>query len=817
MMRILLGAAVVAAILFTGPVLAQSADGWISHPDTVAGGPKPVVLQFRRSVDLPRRPARFPVRVTADNRFILYVNGSRVAAGPSVGDVAHWREATVDLAPHLRRGPNVIAAIVWDAVQPLKLPPNATPKQIEGARGAQLFTGTAPLFQQSVATGFRLVGTGESAAIGTDRDGWRVRLDQGRSFANGWAQVKWWYYVAGNPERIDAARTSFDWMAAQERGEGWQSAVPAPAAAQRTLVADPLPPQTYRAVDAGRVVRSDLAGGEAFPARPVTIPANRKVKLLLQRDALVAAYPQLDVTGGKGATIQLTWSEALYESKFRKGDRNLIGDRQAVGIWDTFVADGEPRSFSTLWWRTWRYAELAIETKDQPLTLSAFRAFETGYPFKMAATFDSDDPELKRVFDIGWRTAQVDAHETYMDTAYWEQLQYAGDTRLQMLISYAVSGDARLAEQAIDAFAASDVEGGLMQAAYPTRGNNIIPTFPLLWIGMLDDWRMWRDDPAPIARNLPRMRRVLSWFDRYRQPSGLQGSNPHWNFVDWIGQPANDRTVFPSFGKTNESCLISAHLLGALQQGARLEAGFGDKAQSERYVREAEALKAAIRSRCWVPGKGLFADNPDGDRFSQHMNALAILYDVVERSNAPAILDRIVAPGQGIAAPDGITPVSYYFAWYLVQAHVHAGLADRYPALLATWRDLLKLNYTTWPEERDGAGQAGAKSSTRSDSHAWSAHPTADLLGIVAGIAPASPGYASVRIAPALGDLTRLEATAATPKGPVRVRYRISDGELSAEIRKPKGLPGQFEWRGVPYPLKPTMTRLRLPAAGKKP
>jgi len=155
-----------------------------------------------------------------------------------------------------------------------------------------------------------------------------------------------------------------------------------------------------------------------------------------------------------------------------------------------------------------------------------------------------------------------------------------------------------------------------------------------------------------------------------------------------------------------------------------------------------------------VPGRGLFADNPGGDVFSQHMNALAVLYDVATPDEGRGILDRIVAPGRGIDAPEGMFTSSYYFAWYLAQAFVHVGEGDRYLGLLDTWRDLLKLNFTTWPEERGD---------TRSDSHAWSAHPTADLLGIVAGIGPGKAGYRSLRVAPSLGNLTRLDATAATP------------------------------------------------------
>lgn len=789
----------------------SDAEGWISHAAATSQA-RPIVLHFRRAIDMKSKPARYPVRVTADNRFILYVNGQRIASGPSTGDVAHWRERAIDLAPYLKRGRNVVAAVVWNGVKPLNLPANATPQQTSTAQNGALFTNTAPLFQQSVATGFRLTGEGQSEAVSTARPGWRVQEEAGRSFKNGWAQVKRWYYVASNPETLDAAKVNFDWAGPQEKGEGWQDAVSAPAAAQRGIVADKLPPQRYVPVAVGRVVRTGLPGGEAFPAQSVTVPANSKATLLIQRDAMVSAYPELDVSGGKGAAIKLTWSEALYDAERNKGDRNLIGERKPIGIWDNFIADGGERTLAPLYWRTWRYAELSVETRDQPLILKGMRVFETGYPFDQVGRFESDDPELARIFDIGWRTAQVDAHETYMDTAYWEQLQYGGDTRLQMLISYAVTGDPRLAEQAIDAFASSDVEGGLMEGAYPTRGNNVIATFGLLWVGMLDDWRMRQRDTAPILRNIPRMRRVIDWFAPYQTASGLLRKSPHWNFVDWVGQSATDRTAFPSYSKEGEeSCLMSAHWLGALQQGAAIETAFGDKAKGLDYAHRADVVKAAIRKRCWVPARGMFADNPDGDRFSQHMNALAILYDVADRKEAQAIIDRITVPGKGIDAPAGITPVSYYFAWYLIQAHVHAGLGDRYLSLLKTWRDLLKLNYTTWPEERDEFGQGGNKS-TRSDSHAWSAHPTADLLGVVAGIGPDAPGYARLKVAPALGLLKTLNATAATPYGLVSVRYRIANGKMNAEVTRPSRLPGDFLWQGRRYPLTRPRTKLTLDA-----
>jgi alpha-L-rhamnosidase len=740
---------------------AEGADGWITHAE--AGVRTPIVLHFRRELQLDRVPAKFPVSVTADNRYILYVNGRRMASGPSTGTIRSWRQRSVDLAPRLKRGKNEITAVVWN------------------------FGDFAPASQQIVATGFRLVGD----PISTSAAGWRVRIDESHAAANPKDQISWQYYVASAPEIIDAR---------QIKDENWQDAVPAPAAAARTLIEDPFPPQMFASAAPGKVVRSSLDGGDQFPARPVVIPANTKAKLLVQRDVMISAYPELDVQGGKDATIKVQYGEALYDKDGRKADRNLIDDRQLRGFFDTFIADGQPRVFAPLWWRTFRYLEIEVATQTEPLTLRALRLHETGYPFKQVASFRSSDAELDRIWEIGWRTMRVDAHETFMDSSYWEQLQYTGDTRLEMLITYAVSGDPRLARQAIEAFAESDVDGGLVQGAYPSRLPNVIATFSFAWVGMLADWAVEQPDHALIVRYLPRMRRVLTWFEPLANKQGLLGKNPQWNFIDWSGQKWDDRDTFPSWGSQNGSCLMTAMWSGALRQGAALERAYGDAARATEFVARADRARAAIREHCWVAEKGLFADDGDRKVFSQHMNVFAVLYDIASREEAPAILDRINT--RGIDAPPGMYAPTYYFAWYLVRAFQHAGKPERYFDLLQTWRDLLAVNYTTWPESRD---------QPRSDTHAWSAHPTADLLGIVAGIQSAAPGYSRLRVEPILGHLTSLDATAATPHGPVKVSYRIAGGKLTAVIDRPAALPGTFMWCGKSHPLTETHTKLELP------
>ncbi len=74
------------------------------------------VYHFRKRFDLGGGPRRFIVRnVSADNRYRLFVvTGKAVCFGPARGDLAHWNFETVDLAPFLMRGENVVAALVWN-------------------------------------------------------------------------------------------------------------------------------------------------------------------------------------------------------------------------------------------------------------------------------------------------------------------------------------------------------------------------------------------------------------------------------------------------------------------------------------------------------------------------------------------------------------------------------------------------------------------------------------------------------------------------------------------------------------------------------
>ena len=761
---------------------------WISHP--TAPLREPITLHFKKSFDLAAAPAHFVVHVSADNRFILYVNGERVGDGPARGDLAHWRYETFDLGQMLRPGANVLAATVWN------------------------FGIYSPVAQISDRTAFLVEGdTAAEAVVNTDKS-WMVEVEPGQTPLPRTLANNFWAYVAvGWGETLRAADFDWKWMDAGTEGSHWVAAGKAlreviyPQAGTAAthgvtadvpwaLVADTLPPMAYRPEDPGHLVRrtdgadsaliADAISEHSFPVHPVTIKPHSQVHLMLDRGEETTAFPRLTFSGGRGAHITLTYAEALFDKQQHKGNRNEVGDRQAIGIQDEIYPDGgKDRVFEPLWWRTWRYVDVSVETGDEPLNLDALDVHFTGYPFKIAASFSSSDPELQKIWEIGWHTVELDGHETYSDCPYYEQLQYVGDTRLEELITYAVTGDDRLPRQAIRAFDESRIPEGITASRYPSALPQYIPTFSLLWVGMVHDNYMYRPDKEFVRGMLPGTRTVLDWFAKYQHEDGLLAKLPWWSFIDWVG--TQTKKDFPSYDANNESCLTTMQYIGALEDAIDLETALGSREIAGTYGGRLERAKTGVKTQCWDAAKQLFADNAAKDMYSQHTNMLAVLYDVVPTAEQAALMRRVEAKelggtnGWGDATP--LIGASYYFRYYLARALDHAGMADEYLKTLGDWHGFLKMGFTTWPEE---------PGDTRSDAHAWTSHPTFDLLTLVAGISPAEPGFKTVRIAPHLGDLKHLEASYPHPLGLIRVKYEGSSGT----VELPSGLAGTFVWKG---------------------
>ena len=744
---------------------------WISCPGP--GQTEYGVCHFRKIFSLETLPARFVIHVSADNRYRLFVNGKSVCFGPARGDPDNWRFETIDIAPYLVPGGNLLAACVWN------------------------FGVDRPNAQLTRNTGFILQSDDWDDTRVNSGGNWKVVRN------DAYAPAKYAATCVGPGEIVDFAKYPWGWETAGYDDVGWESPVVVGEGRSRfshsTGWSWALTPRTIPFMEEIPVHFESIRRTSGIDAirdpsgflqarSELRIPALTKASLLLDQARETTAYLEMTVSGGKGSIINLTCSEAMYDADGRKRNRDEIDGLTIKGSMDSFLPDGGgSRKLSTLWWRTYRYVQLDIETRDESLVIHSLHGISTGYPFKENAVFECEDPTIGKIWDVGWRTARLCGHETYMDCPYFEQLQYVGDTRIQCLISLYVSGDDRLFRNAIELIDSSRNSEGITLSNYPLCGRQIIPPFSLYWVCMVHDYWMHRDDDDFTVRWLNGISQVLAWYeDKIDSRTGMLGPVPYWNFVDWTKEWPWDNGKHiggvPEGADEGGSSINTLHLAYTLEKAAELFRYFGKKEEAGNLKKLSAGLKKSTLRLCWDKNRRLLADTPEKTGFSQHANINAVLAGLFSPPAAKAVMEKVIAD-------ESLVQCSLYFKFYLFQAMKKAGLGHLYLCMLGPWHDMINNGLTTFAEVPDLAG-------TRSDCHAWSASPNYDLLATVLGITPSAPGFREVRIEPRLADLKSVRGEVPHPLGSIKVEFKNEKNGLVGKVVLPKGLTGVFVQAG---------------------
>jgi len=719
------------------------------------------VVLYRRRFSWPGGVLR--LHLSADQRYEAFLDGERIGRGPERGDLGQWHFESHDI--DLPAGEHLLVARVWC----LPLAPFAQISlrhgwlcAAEGIAPELLHTGIAP-WEGRPDAAWRQIdrgvawGCGSKVALLVDAS----YIDGPTGGGTGWIPV----------QKVGDATVRW---AGRENG-------------QRTshqLTPAGLPPQDEVMVQAGQVRQVSIAAlddpinaadhradetaawqGLLDGRGRVELPSNTRRLILVDLEHYRCAYPELTASGT--GRVRVEWAEALFTEATgeRKTDRAAIAGRWFRGVGDEFTFTGPTGTATTLWWESGRFVRLVVDSGEQPLVLHALAWRETGYPLRVESTWASAEASFDASSDLMVRVLRRCAHETFMDCPYYEQLQYIGDTRLECLAMRALTRDQRLTDKALSFFSWSLDYRGLLSSRYPCSHEQNIPTFSMLWIGMLHDAWMY-GEPALVRGHLPCMRAVRETCRARVDSNGLVTSEPGWNFVDWV---PSWRDGEPPGAETGGSAVVGWLLAYVLTLSAELEAWAGEPALAERD----RALARRIADGCeahWDESRSLYRDVSGGTTYCEHAQILALLSGLLPASRVSRILDSLAT------APD-LARTTVYFSHYLFEVAARFRRPDLLFPRLAFWSGLAGQGFTTVPE---------APEPSRSDCHAWGAHPLYHRLASILGIRPAAPCFAAVRIAPMLGSLAHASGTWPHPLGDIRVEVHGTHGR----VELPAGLPG---------------------------
>lgn len=756
---------------------------WVARGEKMASD-VPQLVYFRKVFQASAGIAS-RIRISADSRYKLYVNGKLAEIGPCKGDRFVWYYDEIELEPYLIEGTNVLA------VEVLRYPMSGN-----GCHGIYR-TAFPGLYVEEVVSE-------NGKKIGVDGNGgWRYRIAGGfrivpESLSFAPLQIL---------EERSAERENHGWRESGYDDSGWSLASPRMAFEMHSAVSPgnlmprPIPYMRREDCKFQDVVclRSSRLPQKAWKCfltggKEIAIPADNHESIEIDAGEETTGYLSLRIFKGKGSKVKILQSEC-YVTEDRnkrkpqmpvKGNRIDWNNGHLEGFTDTFYPAGcgteeKPEIYEPFWFRTFRYIRLEIETGEEELVLKGFDYQKTGYPLEVKAHVYTSDETLLPVWDISLRTLRNCMHETYEDCPFYEQLQYAMDSRSQILYTYMVAADDRLARRCMEDFKRSQRHDGMLNCSAPNYGPNIIPGFSIYYILMLHDHMMYFGDREFLRGHMGCMDSILEYFRRHVDGRGLVGKTggmnssalePYWSFIDWTPQ-WDATTGMPAAGLEGPITMESFLYIMGLDHAADILDYLGRKDTAAEYRERARQVRAALNTFC-VDEDGVYQDGPGICQYSQHCQVFAVLTDTVPVEKGRKLLEKTLDEQNHYAQ------CSVAMAYYLFRALEKTGLYERTEKLWDLWRDMVTKNLTTCVE--DGVDE-------RSDCHGWGALALYELPAAVLGVRPGAPGFERIMISPVPGYLKWARGCAATKWGVVDVSWeRDAEGRIDIAYKVPDGV-----------------------------
>ncbi len=742
----------------------------------------PQVVLFRKKVYIEKEVVKACIRISADSRYKLYVNGEFVEFGPSKGDKEIWFYDELDISKVLKKGENVIA------VKVLRYPE-------EASKGSHSVFATA-------IPGLYVVGE----IVDSKREVYDISAD-----------VTWKYFVEKNVrvlqeeerfaplcihEETCGSIETFGWLDFTFNDSTWENVKPY----SRVEVPGSISPGNLNPRNIPFMYRNPRTFDNIFDIKKsdnsesqwnsflqdnsvIVIKANSEEIVEIDTGEEMTGFVKLALASGKGAKVEILYSEAyvldermgpaqvpVKNNRLDKVNGHLEGYKDIYYV-GGFGTEENPEIFDPFWFRTYRFIQLRITTKEVPLVLINFDYEETGYPLDVVTWVKTSDESHKDIWDISERTLRRCMHETYEDCPFYEQLQYAMDTRTQILYTYAVSADDRLARKAMDDFRRSQRQDGLLNCCYPNSNPNVIPGFSIYYILMIHDHMMYFGDKDLVKKHSPVIEQILGFFDRNLSDNGyvdkiggLLLESPFWSFIDWAEQ-WNPTTGMPPAGIKGALTMESLLYIMGLLHASELAKFIGRDDQANEYLKRAESVKKAIREHC-IGENGLVQDGPNIDEYSQQCQVFAILAEVVDFDlGKKNLLETITNKNY--------TQCTVAMRFYLFRALEKVGLYEYTDEYWQPWRKMVSNNCSTCVESEAYA---------RSECHGWGALALYELPSVVLGVRPVEIGYKKVKIEPVTGYLTHAKGVVKTPLGEIKVSWTMDKGILNLNYEVPEGI-----------------------------
>ena len=528
------------------------------------------------------------IRITADDYYILYVNGSEVCRGPAPAyfDCYNYNEA--DISDYLVYGENVIAVHVYYQGLINRVWNSGDMRM---GLAAEVYSGDKVLFA---------------------------------------ADETWKYSVAREYSgETTGYETMFleniDFTAAEK---GWT-----------------LPDFDDSAYKSACVKADDDHKLKDFPEPVIDvyrISPERTVKTgegsyFVDFGHEIAGCFSMEIRGEMGQKLTVMCGEETVCGESLKVRYDM---RSSCKYKETHTLSGETDKIENFDYKAFRYVN--VETDRGNINPDTFSAIVRHHHFTERLKIETGDPRIWDIWNLCKNTLKYGVQEGFLDCPGREKGQYLGDFLVSGAAYLYLTGDAGFYRKTLFDFAASArVFPGMMCVA-PGSFMQEIADFSLLYPMMVINYYNCTGDRETVGQLYPTIRNLLNYFRQYERSDGLiEGVWQMWNMVDW---PKNLRDGY-DIGERNSKNTPCHNVLNAYYIGALKAENAILKILKMPEINDIDRCRNAYIDAFYSEADGLFYDTEEKTHHALHSNVLAAFFELAPKKSHEPIRRLIMEKG----------------------------------------------------------------------------------------------------------------------------------------------------------------------------
>jgi len=732
-----------------------------------------VYVEARKAFNLPSSVESAELRISANQTYMVWLNGTFVGRGPSPAD-CQWKYYDVhDVSQLLQAGDNAAAILAYNFGSK-----DIVTEQMQGPGGliaqVNIRLKDGSVFVVSTDAGWkcrRSLRWVEQVSRQHQWNGFReiYRADQ----EDGWQQPRF---------NDDAWSDATVIAAAEDPHSPWPRLLEREIPSLKKTLRKPIGIVRIES-NLGSVKGADrlLEEGARLAGSGMIIDASRPGSLpgaLFDFGSETVGYVELEATAPEGGVLQLSYGESLE-----------------LALTDTFLLKKGVNRLSPFGRRAFRYMHVSAMAAPQPIRVTEALVTQVQYPLDPLGSFECSDPLLNEIWNVGLRTTELNSQDHLEDCPMREGALWIADAVVMGQVIYAASADRALLRKCLLQGARIQNADGSIPSTGPERNKQMLTDFNSHWLfGVHRHWRVTRD--GDFLRDIwPHVLKLMEWFAAQEDEAGLfsGADRPGWYcFIDWASY----------LDRRDRVAAMNCFYYKTLLEAANLAEAAGAPELVRAWRSKAASLRTTIRESFWVEEAEAFADclTADGlsDRISLQTNFAAIWCGVMEAAETERFLERY---GDGAHLPQ--IKGAFFYSIVLEALFSSGRESMALDRIREYWGEMLARGATTWWETFDPETPRCTVPSPYqghtptylmdhipvSYCHGWGASPTYLLNRHVLGVDVSDLGSGKVTFRPWTAGLRYARGVVPTPFGAIEAQWsKDESGIVRFEALVPPGV-----------------------------